>query len=235
MVVVPRAALAEVGPADVEVPLGALVVGVVAGGAAEFVGAPLGHHVEDHAAGRHGGVAAPGRNLHLLEGVEVVVGGGGAEGRHVGDHHAVDRPDGLVAGGAGTGVGGLLAALVAADVDAVGQHSGRGREDRPGVARRGGLLEVGEGDGLLVAELARVEQRRAVRDHQHGLALDGRLETDLHVRVPADVDRDAFLLDRREPLKIHASGRRSRAKGRGSGTCPGHRSAGPGERRRRSA
>ena len=98
---------------------------------------------------------AAGRDLHLLERVEVVVGRRGAEGRHVGDHHAVDRPDGLIAARAGADVLRLLAALVAADVDAVGEHAGGGLQDRPRVAGGRDLLEL----GLVI--VAPVEMRRS--------------------------------------------------------------------------
>ena len=59
-----------------------------------------------------------------------------ADRRHVGDHHAVDRPDRLGLQRAGADVGRLLAALVAADVDAVDEHARSRLQDRPGVARR---------------------------------------------------------------------------------------------------
>ena len=199
MVAVPGAGLAEVGAADVEVPLGALVVDVVAAGAAPLFGTLFGHHVEDHAAGGDRGVAAAGRHLHLLEGVEIVIGRRGAGGGHVGDHHAVDRPDGLIAAGAGAHVLRLLAALVAADVDAVGEHAGGRRQHRPGVAHRGGLLQVGQGHGGIPARLARVEQRRSVAD-------DGDLFRDLEREVDlgraADVDLDVLVLGGSEALEL---------------------------------
>ena len=143
---------------------------------------------------------AAGRDLHLLEGVEVEVGGRGAEGRHVGDDHAVHRPDGLVAAGAGADVGGLLAALVAADVDAVGEHARGGLQDGPGVARGRDLLELGLADRGAGGDPALVEQRALRRDGDD--VLDGGRQLHLDLGVAADVDHDVRVVDGREALEL---------------------------------
>ena len=58
--------------------------------AAPDVAAALGHHVQEHAAGRHGDVVRAGRDLDVLEGVEVVVEAGRANGGGVADVDAVE-------------------------------------------------------------------------------------------------------------------------------------------------
>ncbi len=171
----------------------------VAGRAAVLVGAALGHQVEHDAAGGDGGVRAAGRDLHLLEGAEVEVRRGGAGRCHVGDHHAVHRPDRVELERAGAGVGRLLAALVAADVDAVDEHARSRLQDRPGVARGRNprqviLTDVGAG-----VELSLVEQR--VADDEH-LFRERRDHDHVDVGVVADADHEARIFARREALQL---------------------------------
>ena len=81
-------------------------------------------------------VGAAGRDLHLLEHVEVVVGRRRAERGHVGDRDAVHVPRVVAAARALGLVVRLLARLGAADVDAVDDDAGNGLQDDPRVARR---------------------------------------------------------------------------------------------------
>ena len=84
-------------------------------------------------------------------------------------------------------VRGLLAALVAPDVDAVELHAGNGREDHPGIAGRRNLGELRLVDDRSGLDLARVEQRgRALDDDGR---LGGRdLESRRRLRVLTDGD-----------------------------------------------
>src|SRR4029078_238309 len=95
----------------------------------------------------------------------------------------------------------LLAALVAADVDAVHLHTGHGLEDDPRVPRRRDLLElllVDDGAGL---DLARVEERLRAGDRHR--RLDAReLQLGARLGVLADGDLHVRLRDLREALQL---------------------------------
>ncbi len=191
---------AELAVAEIEVGLVAVVRQVVAAGAAPLVGATLRHHVEDDAAGGDRRVRAARGDLHLFERVEVVVGRGRTEGRHVRDHHAVHGPDGLVAAGAGANVLGLLAALVAAHVDAVRENARGGLKNCPGITRSRDLLELGLADRGARGNAALVQQRALRRDGDD--VLDGGRQRHLDLGVAADVDRDVRVIDGREALEL---------------------------------
>ena len=59
------------------------------GAAAPVLAAALGHHVQEHAARRHGDVVRAGRDLDVVERVEVVVEAGRADRRRIADVDAV--------------------------------------------------------------------------------------------------------------------------------------------------
>ena len=86
--------------------------------AVPHVRAALGHHVEEHAARRHGDVVRAGRDLDVLERVEVVVEARRANRRRVADVDAVQILRVLRAGRAARVVGALQTARCAADVRA---------------------------------------------------------------------------------------------------------------------
>ena len=119
-----------------------LVGDEVAAAAVELVGAALRDHVQAETAGLHGEVAAAGGDIDLLEGAEVEVSRGRAGRGHVGDHEAVERPDAVSRKRSLAGDAGLLAVLVARDVDAVNEGAGDLVHDAPGVARRRHVLEI---------------------------------------------------------------------------------------------
>src|SRR6185369_17248959 len=208
-VTVVEAALVERALVNVGAGLPGLVRLVVATGAAPLVRAALGHHVEDDAAGGDRRVAAARRHLHLFERVEVVVGGRRAQGRHVGDDHAVDRPDGLVAAGAGADIPGLLAALVTTDVDAVGENARSRLQDGPGVASGRDLLELRVADRGARGDAALVQQRGLAQDRDD--VLDRGREGHFDLGVATDVDGHVRVLDGREPFQLSLELVRGRA------------------------
>ena len=161
----------------------------------------LGHEVQLHAGRRGADVAAAGRRMHLLERVEVVVHRRAAERAHVRDRDAVDVPRVLVGLRAARGVVALLAALVAADVDAVHLDARDGLQDDPRVARGRDRLQLLLIDHRAVLDLARVEQRGLAADDDGGL--DARdLERGARVRVLADRDLHVGLGDLAEALQL---------------------------------
>src|SRR5262249_6748892 len=109
----------------------------IAGVRLDLVGAALGHLIDRDAGGGNRHVGARYRELHLFVGAEVEVDGRAADRVHVGDDDAVDGEGIIAAGGAVADEVGLLAALVAADVDPVLLHAGHLLQERPGVAGGG--------------------------------------------------------------------------------------------------
>ena len=132
--------------------------------AAPLVGAALGHLVDGDARGGHGDVRRGDRELDLLEGAEVEVGGRAADRVHVGEDDAVHRERVVARGRARAQEARLLAALVAAHVDAVHQHARRLAEQRPGIAGRGHLVQLHRGDVGALVDLALVQQRALAGD-----------------------------------------------------------------------
>ena len=176
----------------------------VAGVAPPLVGAALGDLVDRHPRGLHGDVGARHRELDLLEGAEVEVGGRAAHRVHVGEDDAV-HGEGVVAPvGAHADEVRLLAALVAADVDAVDQHAGRLAEQRPGIARRGHLVELDGRDVGPLVDPPLVEQRSLAGDGDD--VLDRAVQGDLDVGLAAQPDRQARTLDRGETLQLGLEG-----------------------------
>ena len=140
------------------------------GRAVEGVGAALGHEVDPDAARGHLQVAAAGGDVDLLEGIEVVVGRRGAVGVDVGDHDAVQVPLRVAGQRALAHEPGLLAALVARDVDAVHEDAGDGLEHRPRIARLRDLGQLFLGQRGRGAHALGVDHRR-LRGDRHFLAL----------------------------------------------------------------
>ncbi len=108
----------------------------------EGVGAALGDEVHSEAAGLHGEIAAAGGDVDLLEGVEVEVGRGRAGGGHVRDVEAVERPHLVAREGTLARDRGLLAVLVAGDVDAIDHGACNLVHDGPGIAGVRRVLQV---------------------------------------------------------------------------------------------
>ncbi len=182
------------------VPFGAQVAAV----ALPLVGAALGDLVDGDARRLDRDVGRGGGQLDLLVGAEVEVGGGAADRGHVGEVDAVDREDVVGAGGAADVEVRLLAALVAADVDAVGEHAGRLAQQRPGVARGRDLVEILLRERRSLVLLARVDERRLGGDADRLLQRRGHRHA--HVDLGADAHADAGLLDLGEAGELGLQG-----------------------------
>jgi hypothetical protein len=176
----------------------------IAGIAPPLVGAALGHLVDRHARGLHRDVGARHRELDLLEGPEVEVGGRAADRVHVGEDHAVHREGVVARARAQPQEVGLLAALVAADVDAVDQHAGRLTEQRPGVTGGRHLVELDRRDVGPLGDPPLVEERSLAGDRDD--VLDRAAESDLDARLAADLDGQVRALDGGEPLQLGPQG-----------------------------
>ena len=142
-------------------------------GAARPVRAGLELHVQLHAGGRIGRRRAAGRDAHLLEHVEVVVGRRAPGRREIRHRNAVEIPGVLGEPGPLGEVVGLLAGFRAADVDAIDDHPGHRLQHDPGIARRRQLLQLLVGhagrDGLACG----IDDRGlAVHLHRLGHAAD---------------------------------------------------------------
>ena len=199
--VVPRVGRREVLLVEVQ-PRHEVLVGVEeAPRGAPVVGAAPGDHVDHDAPGGDVGVAAAGRHLDVLERVEVEVARGGADGGHVGDDHAVERPHRLAVHRSWPDEARLLAAVVAADVDAVEEDPGHGGQERPGVAGGGDFFELGVRDVGAGRDPPLVEEGR-LRGHRDAL-LDRRRQDDRHLGVVPDVDLDLRVFHGREPPERH--------------------------------
>src|SRR5258706_81587 len=97
----------------------------------DVVRAAVGDHIDLDTRSHDARIAAAGGELQFFERIEVVVRRRGAGGGEVGDVHTVNVPRRLIAGRALRDVTGLLARLVAADVDAVHLHAGGLLQDDP--------------------------------------------------------------------------------------------------------
>ncbi len=165
--------------------------------------AALGDHVQEHAARRHRDVVRAGRDLDVVEGVEVVVEAGRADGRRVADVDAVQVARVLRAGRAAGVEHALQAARGAAHVGAGDEQAGHlVLDQRPDVAAARRALEqlfakvhAGVGAG-------RVDDRRAARDRdrlghrrQLQLEVEGHGGTDLHRDVLANHRPEALQFD----------------------------------------
>ena len=141
----------------------------------QLLAAALGHHVEEHAARRHGDVVRAGRDLDVVERVEVVIEAGGADRRRIADVDAVQVAGVLRAGRAARVEHALQAARCAADV---GTRDQQARhlvfDERPDVAAAGRALQqlLAQVDAGVRAR--RVDDRRGAgyrhrfRDGRHG-------------------------------------------------------------------
>ena len=126
----------------------------------DVVGAALGDQIQLHAWRERGDIGTAGRRLDLLKGVEVVVRTRRAQSGHVGDVDAVQIEGALVAERSLRVEKGLLAAVVAADVQAVNHHPGNALQRDPGVARRRDRLQLRLFHDRARDDLARLEDRR---------------------------------------------------------------------------
>ena len=177
-----------------------LAVEVAARAAVEQVRAALDHEVEADAPGRLRDRLAGGRHVDRVEVVVVEIGRRRSGQRHVGDRDAVHRPHRVLRARALRRDVGLLAGLVAADVDAIDEDAGNRAHQRERIARRRNLRElvgrhVGRRAGLL-----RVDDRRRRGDvHRR------RDRADLQRRAEVDglprVERDGVPHRRREALE----------------------------------
>ena len=153
----------------------------------ELIGAAAGHEIDPDAAGLLLDVLTGGRDLNLLEVVEVEVGRRGAGSGHIGNDHAVERPDRVLRPRALRDDGGRLTGFIAADVDAIEQHAGDRTHQRERIARRRDLRE------LIARERRRRAGRRAVENRsgrRDGYRLDERCYAELHRRVDTAADGD---------------------------------------------
>ena len=151
------------------------------------------HEVQLHARRGVRGIGAAGRDLHLLEHVEVVVGRRRAERAHVGDRDAVHVPGVLVGVRALGLVVRLLTRFGAADVHAIDDDAGNGLEHDPRIARARNVLQLVEVDvgrdrlplGLDDRRLRRdVDFLRQAADAQRDAERHDRAGVDRHVLVP---------------------------------------------------
>ena len=218
-------------PVDVGRGLEFLVGQEVARGGAQVVAAALGDQIERHPGRDLGDVAAAGRELDLLELVEVEIGGGGPDRGLVGDLDAVEEEVVLLGSDSHGGEGPLHPAR-AADRDAVHEHSRGLGDERPGVAGAGDGVELHPSHVHAALELAQVEERALGGDADHVLEL--RRHDDLDRRAAGDADVDPRVLDGREAVELGRAGRSRRGRGAGSGSRPARRTPGPGARRCRS-
>ena len=211
-----------------------LVVREVAVRAAlELVRAALEDQVVADAAGRLLDVVPGGRDLHLIEGVEIEVGRRAAA--FVGDDDPVERPDGVALMAFGDEAA-HLARLVAGDVHAVGDDPRYGSQQRPRIARRRNRLQIGRGHRRRRPHGARVDERRR-RGHRHLLLDAGELQRDgnldaraddhgdvrpRELREPADLDGDLVLARKHvEEPEAAVGGRHERGQARRSGERDG--------------
>ena len=170
--------------------------------AAPALAAALGHHVEEHAAGRHGDVVRAGRDLDVVERVEVVVEARRANRRRIADVDAVQVARVLRAGRAARVERALQAARRAADVGTRDQQARHLVFDqRPDVAAAGRALQQ------LLAEVdagvggGRVDDRRGAGDRDRfGNRGDAQRQVERH-RL-ADLHDDVFTDDRAEALQL---------------------------------
>ena len=187
---------------------------VAAQAAVVLVGAALEHHVHGGARGLVPHVRPARVDAHLLELVEVPV-GRRRERRHVGDHHAVERPGVLVVARTLGHVDGLLARFRPADVDAVDDDPGNRLQHHPRVARGRDLLQLLHRHVRVGALAARVDDRRRAGDHhrlfdaadlerrdQRGRRRGPHLHGRVHERAKA-LQRDAHHVGtHREPQQV---------------------------------
>ncbi len=181
------------------------VVGQVeAAGQAHPVAAAAGDHVQGDAAGLYRDVRRATRgDVQLFEHVEVIIQGGTAEGRRVGDVDAVDRPDvvgALVTAHAARRVAAghearLLAGLVAADVLAVDHDGRRELHDDPRVAGRRQGLHGFLVDVLPDGRLLDIDDRRLGDDRDllfEGSDLEGQVDLDIGAQGDDDAGPGLF-------------------------------------------
>ena len=170
----------------------------------ELVAAALRHQIDLDAGAVLRHVRTAGRERHLGELVEVVVGRRGAGGRHVGNRRAVHLEVVLVAPDARSAEGGLLARLRTADVHPVDEYARRLREQGPGIARGRDLLQFDLAHVGAGRELPFVEQRALGSDGDR-LFKRG-CQNQRHARVAAEGDNDVRELDAAKAIELSCNG-----------------------------
>ena len=174
------------------------------GRAAELVAAALRHQIDLDAGAVLRHVRTAGREGHLGELVEVVVGRRCAGGRHVGNRRAVHLEVVLVARDARSTESGLLARLRTADIHPVDEHARGLREQGPGIARGRDLLQLDLTDVGAGRELPLVEQRTLGGDRDR--LFERRGQNQRHARVPPEGDDDVRELDAAKALELGRHG-----------------------------
>lgn len=170
----------------------------------ELVRAPLGDQVDLDAGAVLRDIGAAGREGHLGELIEVVVGRRSTSGAHVRDLGTVHLEVVLIRGHACSAEVRLLAGLVAADVDPVDDDARGLRQDRPGVARSRDLLEFDLADVRAALDLPLIEQRALGGDGDRLLERRGDGQRD--VRVLAQPDDNVRVLQAAEAVELRLDG-----------------------------
>jgi hypothetical protein len=172
-------------------------------GSVRLVRAALRDEVQGDARNRDRRIGAARRDLDLLELVEVVVRRRRAERRHVRDRDAIHVERVLSAVSPHSDEDRLLSALVAGHIQPVHLDAGHLVHDRPGIAARRDVLQLGQLKIRAALRLSRVENRRFPRDR------DGRrdrrdLEGHRDIRVLPEADDDPLPVHGREALQRDA-------------------------------